>query len=208
VYKKYLKRILDIIIALLGLPILLLIFLVVGPIIYLEDRGPILYKADRLGKNGKVYKMYKFRSMKTKAPDLRNEDGSTYNAEDDPRLTRIGKFIRKTSLDETPQILNVLKNDMSVIGPRPDLPDHINLYEGEEKRKLDVLPGITGYNQVFFRNSVRWKERLKNDIYYVDNLSFWLDLKILFRTIESIAFRRGIFFDPKSVNKKGDRCDV
>lgn len=207
-YPKYIKRILDIIIALMALPLFLLILLVIGPIIYLEDRGPIFYNACRLGKNGNVYKMYKFRSMKVKAPDLRNKDGSTFNADDDPRLTRVGKFIRKTSIDETFQILNILKNDMSVIGPRPDLPEHINYYESEEKRKLDVLPGITGYNQAFFRNSVEWKERLKNDVYYVNNISFWLDVKIFFKTIESVVFKREIYVKPKAVNKKGDSCDV
>ena len=185
----------DVGIALIGLPFFLLILILLGPVLYLDDKGPLFYNASRLGKKGNIYKMYKFRSMKTNAPDLRNEDGSTFNAEDDPRLTRVGKFIRKTSLDETPQILNILKGDMSIIGPRPDLPEHIKMYVGDEVRKLDVLPGITGYNQAYYRNSAAWKDRLKNDVYYVDHLSFALDVKIFFKTIETIVLKRGVFVE-------------
>ncbi|MFA9375903.1 MAG: sugar transferase [Lachnotalea sp.] len=206
-YNGFIKRTFDVIIAVIGLPIFLLILLIIAPMIYLENRGPIFYNADRLGKKGKIYKMYKFRSMKVNAPDLRNEDGSTFNSEDDQRLTKIGKFIRKTSIDETPQIINILKNDMSIIGPRPDLPEHIDYYEGEEKRKLDVQPGITGYNQAYYRNSVEWKDRLKHDVFYVDNLSFGLDVKIFLKTIESIVFKRGIYVDSQSINTKGNSCD-
>ena len=154
--------------------------IIIGPIIYFQDKGSIFYNAPRLGKDGKIFKMYKFRSMKMNAPDLRNEDGSTFNAEDDPRLTKIGKFIRKTSLDETPQLLNIIKGDMSIIGPRPDLPEHRELYEGNEERKLEIRPGVTGYNQAYFRNTVPWKERIQNDIYYIDHLSWWLDIKDIF----------------------------
>src|SRR3954467_12999028 len=115
-YKSFLKRIFDLILALVALPFWFIILIVIGPIIYFQDKGFIFYNAPRLGKNGKIFKMYKFRSMKMNAPDLRNEDGSTYNAEDDPRLTKTGKFLRKNSLDEIPQILNVIKGDMSLIG--------------------------------------------------------------------------------------------
>ena len=120
------------------------------------------------------------------APDIRNEDGSTFNSEKDPRLTKIGNFIRKTSLDETPQILNVIKGDMSIIGPRPDLPEQLSLYEGNEVRKLEVRPGITGLSQAYYRNTIPWKQRIQHDIQYIDNISFWLDVKILFRTILSV----------------------
>lgn len=207
-YRKYVKRILDMVIAIIGFPVFAIIFIVIAPLIYFEDKGPIFYNAERLGKNGIAYKMFKFRSMKVNAPDIRNEDGSTFNSEDDPRLTRIGKFIRKTSIDETPQIINILKNDMAIIGPRPDLPEHLNYYEGDEKRKLNVLPGITGYNQAYFRNSAEWKDRLKNDVFYVDNVSFWLDIKIFFKTIDSIVFKRGIYVDSQSAKAKGDSCDI
>ena len=166
-YRSYFKRLFDLIFAAIALPFWLIILIIIGPIIYFQDRGSIFYNAPRLGKDGKVFKMYKFRSMKMNAPDLRNEDGSTFNAEDDPRLTSIGKFIRKTSLDETPQLLNIIKGDMSIIGPRPDLPEHMNMYEGNEVRKLEIKPGVTGFNQAYFRNTVPWKERIKNDIYYI-----------------------------------------
>lgn len=198
-YRKFVKRLIDIITAILALPLWLLILLIVGPIIYIQDRGPIFYNAGRLGKNGKVFKMYKFRSMKMNAPDIRNADGSTYNAEDDPRLTSIGKFIRKTSIDETPQIINILKGDMSVIGPRPDLPEHMNLYEGEESRKLEIRPGVTGYSQAYFRNTIPWKERIINDIYYIDNLSLWIDIKIFFKTVVSVLKREDVYVSSETV---------
>ncbi|WP_214784549.1 sugar transferase [Exiguobacterium sp. s183] len=192
-YKKYFKRLSDVVISLLALPFWLLILIVFGPIIYFQDKGSIFYNAPRLGKNGKVFKMYKFRSMKLNAPDIRNSDGSTFNSEDDPRLTSIGKFIRKTSIDETPQLLNILKGDMSIVGPRPDLPEHYELYETNENRKLEVKPGVTGFNQAYFRNTIPWKERIQNDIYYVDHLSFLLDTKIVFITILSVVRRKNVF---------------
>jgi lipopolysaccharide/colanic/teichoic acid biosynthesis glycosyltransferase len=131
--------------------------------------------------------------MKMNAPDLRNKDGSTFNAEDDPRLTKIGKFLRKTSLDETPQLMNILIGDMSFIGPRPDLPEHRLLYEGNEERKLEIKPGISGYNQAYYRNTIPWKERIKNDIYYIDHLTFWLDIKIIVKTIISVLKQEDVF---------------
>jgi lipopolysaccharide/colanic/teichoic acid biosynthesis glycosyltransferase len=193
VYKKYIKRLLDVIFAFVLLPPVLLIILISGLFIKLEDGGPIFYFSERLGKNGKIFKMYKLRTMKVNAPDLRNEDGSTYNSEDDPRLTKVGRILRKSSIDELPQIFNVLKGEMSFIGPRPDLPDHLNYYEGDEIRKLEVLPGITGFNQAYYRNTIEWKKRLKNDVYYVENLTFFLDFKILIKTIEAIILRKGVY---------------
>ncbi|RBP04725.1 sugar transferase [Rossellomorea aquimaris] len=203
-YKRIFKRVFDLIIALVALPFWFVILAIIGPIIYFQDKGSIFYNAPRLGKNGKIFKMYKFRSMKINAPDLRNEDGSTFNAEDDPRLTRIGKFIRKTSLDETPQLLNIVKGDMSIIGPRPDLPEHRDLYEGNEERKLDIRPGVTGYNQAYFRNTVPWKERIQNDIYYIEHLSCWLDIKIFFKTAISVLKREDVFVSEKSTNSNNN----
>ncbi|MGI8315811.1 sugar transferase [Halobacillus mangrovi] len=192
-YKIALKRVFDLLIALIIFPILLIILIILGPIIYFQDKGTIFYNAPRLGKDGKKFIMYKLRSMKLNAPDLRNEDGSTFNSEDDPRLTKIGKFIRKTSLDETPQLINILKGDMSIIGPRPDLPEHFALYKGNESRKLEIRPGVTGYNQAYFRNTIPWKERIQNDIYYIDHLSWWLDIKIFFRTAKSVLKREDVY---------------
>jgi len=192
-YRSYFKRLFDLIFAAIALPFWLTILIVIGPVIYFQDKGSIFYNAPRLGKDGTIFEMYKFRSMKMNAPDLRNEDGSTFNAEDDPRLTSIGKFIRKTSLDETPQLLNIIKGDMSIIGPRPDLPEHMELYERNEKRKLEVRPGITGFNQAYYRNTVPWKERIQHDIYYVDNLVLWFDIKIFFKTAISVLKREDVY---------------
>lgn len=195
-YKKYFKRIFDLILSLIALPFWFIILILVAPIIYFQDKGPIFYNAPRIGKDGEIFKMYKLRSMKVNAPDIRNEDGSTFNSEDDPRLTKIGKFIRKTSLDETPQLLNIIKGDMSIIGPRPDLPEHRELYEENEERKLEVRPGVSGYNQAYFRNTVPWKERIQHDIYYIDHLSLWLDIKIFFKTAISVLKREDIYVVP------------
>ncbi|RBP69097.1 lipopolysaccharide/colanic/teichoic acid biosynthesis glycosyltransferase [Alkalibaculum bacchi] len=207
-YKLYLKRLMDLVLSLLALPIWLFILIIIGPIIYFQDKGTIFYNAPRLGKDGKVFKMYKFRSMKVNAPDLRNQDGSTFNAEDDPRLTKIGGFIRKTSIDETPQLLNIIRGDMSIIGPRPDLPEHIELYEDDEARKLEIRPGVTGYNQAYFRNTIPWKERIKNDIYYIDHLTWWMDIKIFMKTIVSVLKRDDVFIEQITENKNGEMTNV
>lgn len=192
-YKLVFKRIMDLFISLIILPIFLLLLLIIGFLIYREDKGTIFYKAPRLGKNGEIFNMYKFRSMKINAPDLRNDDGSTFNSENDPRVTEIGKFLRKSSVDEVPQIINVILGDMSLIGPRPDLPEHYEMYEENEKRKLEVKPGITGYNQAYFRNSIPWKERIQNDIYYIDHLSFRTDIKVLVRTILAVIRKDDVY---------------
>ena len=127
-YKHFFKRIIDFIIALVALPFFLIIFIPVAIWIVADDGFPVLYNANRIGQNGKLFKMYKFRSMKKNAPDIRLADGSTYNGEDDPRVTKVGKILRKTSVDELPQLLNILKGDMSLIGPRPDPPDWLDKY--------------------------------------------------------------------------------
>lgn len=200
-YRKFGKRFFDIVLSTIGLVLVAIVFIPTAIAIYLEDRGPIFYNASRLGKDGKVFKMYKFRSMKVNAPDLRKADGSTYNGEDDPRLTKVGKFIRKTSIDEMPQLINVIKGDMSLIGPRPDLPEHIKEYVGNEARKLEVLPGITGYSQAYYRNSIEWKKRIKHDIYYVDNLSLIMDIKILFKTVITVLKKEGVYVNAESSNE-------
>ena len=197
-YANVFKRVFDIIIALIAMPFLGILLLIVGPMIYFEDKGPILYNAPRVGKNGVEFKMYKLRSMKVNAPDLVMADGSTYNGEDDPRLTKVGSWLRKTSMDEMPQFINVLIGDMSVIGPRPDLKRETELYEGNEGDKLLVRPGITGYAAVYGRNSIPWKERLKLDVYYVEHLSFMLDAKVFFKTFSTIFKQEGIYVEQQS----------
>lgn len=195
-YKRVIKRVIDITICLLGFPLFIIIYLIFAPIIWITDKGPVFYNAERLGKDGKVFKMYKFRSMKVNAPDLRNSDGSTFNNSNDPRLTRIGKFMRKMSIDETPQILNVLRGDMSIIGPRPFMTTHYSGYENLDakgKKRLDVRPGITGYSQAFFRNSIGQQEKIDNDVYYAENISFTLDCKIFLHTIKSVIKSENVY---------------
>ena len=194
-YVRFGKRIWDIAIGLIALPFVLLIIAVLAPLIKLEDGGPVFYNAPRVGKDGVDFKMYKLRSMRVNAPDLIMEDGSTYNGADDPRMTRVGAFMRKTSLDEMPQFLNVLKGDMSVVGPRPDLRRETELYEGDEGLKLTVKPGITGYAAVYGRNSLPWHDRLKMDVEYVRTLSFPLDVKIFFKTFSTVFKQEGVFVE-------------
>ncbi len=194
-YKNKIKRILDVVLSIVLIPFIAFASVIIVILIISEDKGPVFYKGKRLGERGNVFKMYKFRSMKVNAPDLRNDDGSTFNSENDPRLTKVGKFLRKTSLDELPQIINVLTGDMSFVGPRPDLPEHITYYAGNEMKKLEVKPGITGYNQAFYRNSIEWKERLKNDVHYSENVTFLFDFKILIFTLINVLNKKGIYKD-------------
>jgi undecaprenyl phosphate N,N'-diacetylbacillosamine 1-phosphate transferase len=196
VYEDYIKRLLDLGLSVVALPLFGIICIIVAPAIYLDDPGPVFYNAPRLGKDHKVFKMYKFRSMKVDAPDLKMPDGSTYNAPDDPRVTRVGKILRDTSLDETPQILNVIKGDMSIVGPRPDLIEEGELYTGDDVRKLEVRPGITGYAAVYGRNAIPWKERLRLDVHYVKNVSFKLDAKIFFKSFAVVTRQEGVYVEP------------
>lgn len=194
---RFIKRAFDIIFsAILMLPVGLVI--VISAIaIKIEDKGPVFYMANRTGRYGNTFKMYKLRSMKVNAPDIRLADGSTYNGDDDPRVTKFGKFARKTSIDELPQVINILKGDMTFIGPRPDTPIGSATYTEEEKVILTVRPGVTGYNQAVNRNSVLTKEKLSNDIYYVNHLSVWFDIKIVFMTIATVLGH-------KNVNRKNE----
>ena len=192
-YKKSLKRVIDFAISLFILPFILPVLIIVAVLIKTEDQGPIFYRADRLGKHGKPFHMFKFRTMKVNAPDIRNEDGSTFCSESDPRLTKTGKILRETSIDELTQLLNVLFGQMSLIGPRPDLVEMKDVYQGNENRKLDVAPGITGYNQAYFRNSISMRKRFENDVFYVDNLSLRLDMKIIYKTILLLTQRKHVY---------------
>lgn len=195
-YKAFGKRLIDILICIIGLPFFAVFFVIFAPIIKLTDKGPIFYNAERLGYKGNVYKMYKFRSMRVNAPDIRNKDGSTYNGDHDPRVTKVGRIMRKTSVDETPQILNVLKGDMSIIGPRPFVTTHYYGYDKLDekmKKRLEVRPGITGYSQAYFRNSISQDEKIENDCYYAEHVSFLLDLKIFFQTVKSVLKHENIY---------------
>lgn len=197
-YVRVVKRIFDIIFGIIALPFLLIVLIVFGIAIKLEDGGPIFYNAPRVGKDGREFIMYKLRSMKVNSPDLVFADGSTYNAVDDPRMTRVGSLMRRVSLDEFPQFLNVLNGTMSLIGPRPDLKRETELYEGDEGEKLRVKPGITGYAAVYGgRNASLWHDRLALDVWYVRHISFGLDVKIFFKTFQALVSQEGVFAEPE-----------
>ena len=192
-YRHFFKRLIDFCISLAALPFVLLLCLFVWIAIKLDDGGPLFYMASRIGRNGKIFKMFKFRSMKENAPDIRLDDGSAYNAEDDPRVTRVGRVLRKTSLDEIPQLLNVFLGHMALIGPRPDSAFYLEHYTPEERIILTVRPGITGWNQAINRNSVGTKEKLQADIYYVEHLSLGFDLKIICLTVKAVLSRKNVY---------------
>ena len=191
-YRHFFFLFCDFLIGLCALPFVLLLMLILAPFYFFMDRGPLLYSGKRLGQYGKPFPMHKFRSMKVNAPDIRLKDGSTYNADDDPRVTKLGRFLRKTSLDEIPQFLNLLIGQMSLIGPRPDPLDWLDRYKEEEKVFLNVKPGITGYNQAYYRNSADAQEKIDNDVYYAKNISFALDVKIFFKTIKTVVCRDNV----------------
>lgn len=198
-YKAFVKRLLDIIISLIALPFVLLAILVMAPFIYFCDRGPIFYNATRRGKDGREFKMFKLRSMYVNSPNIKNADGSTFNSADDARVTKVGRFMRKTSVDELPQILNVLLGHMSFIGPRPTLATTPYEQLPElSKRRLGARPGITGYAQAYYRNSIGQQKKFECDCYYVENLSFMLDVKIVFKTIAVVLLRKNIYVSTES----------
>ncbi len=193
-YKYIIKRFLDILFSLFLLPFVLFVLIIIYPFVKIDSKGPFIYKSDRIGLNEKKYKMYKIRTMRMGSPDIRNEDGSTFNSNKDPRVTTIGNLLRKSSLDELPQLFNVLLGTMSFIGPRPDLYNQLELYEinNYERSKFKVKPGITGYAQVKGRNLITWEQKNKLDVYYADKISFFLDIKIFFLTIVKVFKREGV----------------
>lgn len=193
-YKNHIKRLIDILFAVIVLPIIVLLTITIGILIYMEDKGTVFYKAKRRGRDGEVFEMFKFRSMRMHAPDIRNKDNSTFHASNDPRLTKIGRVLRKFSIDEIPQFLNVLIGDMSVIGPRPITIDRpLNEYDEKRRIRLHVRPGITGYSQAYFRNSISQEEKFKYDAEYTKKVTFCMDLKIFFKTIQSVLLRKNIY---------------
>ena len=178
---KFFKRLFDITISMIGLITTSPILLITAIAIKLESSGPIIFKQERLGLNGKVFKIYKFRSMCVDA-----EKDGVYEKKGDPRVTKVGKFIRKTSIDELPQFINILKGEMSLIGPRPALTYHpwsYSEYTEEQKRMFHVRPGVTGWAQVNGRKEVEWPRRIELNVEYVDKMSLYFDLMILFKTI-------------------------
>jgi len=207
-YKNFLKRFLDLLISIMFFPFFVIIFIIVAILIKLEDRGPIFYKGARIGKDCKIFKMYKFRSMKVDAPNILNKDGSTYNSKDDNRVTKVGKFIRETSIDELPQIINILKGEMSFIGPRASLEEALETYKDDEKDKMKVRPGITGYTQAYYRNNLTVREKRLKDAWYANNVSFLLDLKIFFKTIETVVKKENIYTNGEENRRKNEESII
>jgi len=196
---KSIKRIGDIIISLMGLIILSPIMIMVAILIKFESKGPIIFKQERLGLQGKVFKIYKFRSMCVGA-----ERGGVYETKGDVRVTKVGKIIRKTSIDELPQFVNILKGEMSIIGPRPALTYHpwtFDRYTDAQKRMFEVRPGVTGWAQVNGRKDVEWPKRIVLNIEYVENMSLKWDLKIFFKTISKVLLMKDNFNVEETVKR-------
>jgi lipopolysaccharide/colanic/teichoic acid biosynthesis glycosyltransferase len=180
------KRIFDIFISCAGLLLIIPLFAILALLIRRKLGSPIFFRHTRPGKAGKPFVMYKFRSM------LEAHDDSGRALPDSARLTRFGQFLRSTSLDELPELLNVLRGDMSLVGPRPLLMEYLPLYTTEQARRHEVRPGVTGWAQVNGRNAISWEDKFKLDVWYVDNQSFWLDMKILWMTFHKVFKREGI----------------
>ncbi|MEM4202813.1 MAG: sugar transferase [Candidatus Methanomethylicaceae archaeon] len=198
-YQLIIKRFLDIVLSLSAIILFAPLMLLIALLIKLDSKGPVIFRQMRVGKDGKIFVCYKFRTMYVNAPDIRNPDGSTFNAADDPRVTRVGRFLRKTTLDELPQFFNVLKGDMSIVGPRPDLPDQIQFYSERHKKRLLVKPGMTGWAWIHGRNSIPWELRRELDVEYVENYSLWLDFQILLRTIPMVLLAKGVYASPETI---------
>ena len=194
---KYIKRAMDFLVAVILLTVLSPLMLLAATIIAVNRDGPILFKQKRPGKDGKIFTVYKFRTMSTALIDRNGKELSDFE-----RMTRIGKILRKTSIDELPQLFNIIKGDMSFIGPRPLLTEYLGLYSPEQMRRHEVLPGISGWAQVNGRNTLTWEQKFAYDIYYVDHYSFLMDMKIFFKTIENVLRQDGINSENDNTMKK------
>ena len=194
---KYIKRSLDLITALFLVIILSPIMLIAAILIAVNRDGPILFKQERPGKDGKIFTVNKFRTMSTV---LRDKNGNELS--DFDRMTKIGNILRKTSVDELPQLFNIIKGEMSFIGPRPLLKEYLELYSPEQMRRHEVLPGISGWAQVNGRNTLTWEEKFAYDVYYVDHYSFKMDLKIFIKTIENVVSQDGINSNSENTMEK------
>ncbi len=189
VYAKYIKRLIDIVICVIALLLFWWVYAILALIVRSHLGSPVLFTQDRPGLDGKIFRLYKFRSMS----NAKDADGNLLPDKD--RLTRFGRLLRSTSLDELPELFNVLRGDMSLIGPRPLLVKYLEYYNRKEARRHEVRPGLTGLAQVSGRNAATWKERFEKDIEYVDHVSFLLDLRIFFLTNKKIFVREGIEFE-------------
>ncbi|WP_195515292.1 sugar transferase [Paraclostridium bifermentans] len=199
-FYEVIKRVIDVVCSFVGVLVLSPLFVVIAIIIKFTSKGPVFFSQKRVGRDGKEFKMYKFRSMVVNAEELKEKlasqnemSGPMFKMKDDPRVTKVGKFIRKTSIDELPQLLNVLKGDMSLVGPRPSLPKEVAQFEDWMYRRLEVKPGLTCYWQVSGRNNIDFEDWMKLDIKYVDERSTWIDIKLIFKTV-------GVLFGDKNAH--------
>lgn len=196
---KIVKRTADVMLSSIAMVTLLPVFAVIALAIKLESKGPVFFKHTRIGKDGKIIKLYKFRSMVDNAEDLikkftpeqMKEYQENYKLKDDPRITKVGKFLRKTSLDELPQLINIIKGDLSIIGPRPVVSEELKKYGVNTEKFLSVTPGLTGYWAANGRSCINYDQRMQMELFYIDNLSFKMDMKVFFKTIEAVAKREG-----------------
>lgn len=196
---KFVKRATDVVLASVALVILSPVFLIIAVAIKLDSKGPVFFKHTRIGKNGKIIKLYKFRSMvinaeeliKSFTPEQMKEYKENYKLTNDPRITRVGNILRKTSLDELPQLINIIKGDLSIIGPRPVVAEELKKYQYNIDKFLSVTPGLTGYWAANGRSNTTYEERMEMELYYIDNLSFKMDLKVFFKTILSVVKKEG-----------------
>ena len=196
---KFVKRTTDVVLASVALVILSPVFLIIAIAIKLDSKGPVFFKHTRIGKNGKIIKLYKFRSMvinaeeliKSFTPEQMKEYKENYKLTNDPRITRVGNILRKTSLDELPQLINIIKGDLSIIGPRPVVAKELKKYQYNIDKFLSVTPGLTGYWAANGRSNTTYEERMEMELYYIDNLSLKMDLKVFFKTILSVVKKEG-----------------
>ena len=187
------KRLLDILVSLVGLTVMAPLFAIIGLAIRLDSKGPVFFVQKRVGKDGKLFRAYKFRTMVQGAAD--QGAGLFIEGQDDPRITRVGKCLRRWSLDELPQFINILRGEMSVVGPRPTLLDQVEQYDEFQRRRLEVKPGITGWAQIHGRNLLSWPQRIEYDVWYVDNWSFRLDIEIILGTLPVLFRGEGLYAD-------------
>ena len=196
---KVSKRILDIVLSVVGLIIAFLPMVVIALLIKLESPGPAIYIHHRIGKNGKPLPLLKFRSMRMDAdkmidnfsPEQKAEWLENFKLDNDPRITRIGRFLRKSSIDELPQLVNVLKGELSIVGPRPVVEEELEKYGDQRAKFLSVTPGLTGYWQAYARSNCTYEKRVEMELYYVDNANFWWDIKIIFATVGAVLRGKG-----------------
>ena len=199
-FYEVIKRTIDIVCSFVGILVLSPLFIVIAIIIKLTSKGPVFFSQKRVGKHGREFDMYKFRSMVVNAEELKEKlaaqnemSGPMFKMKDDPRVTKVGKFIRKTSIDELPQLWNILKGDMSLVGPRPSLPKEVAQFEDWMYKRLDVKPGLTCYWQVSGRNNIDFEDWMKLDIRYVKERNLWIDIKLIFKTV-------GVLFGDKNAH--------